>query len=419
VFYQPQKGSAMRVILSTLPREGSYKSWITPGTLEPRTVKYLPLGLLSLATNVTHLGHEIEILDPFSNGWSINDTAEQINQEHPDIVGFSAATRWSYSLFKLLKKVKAKWKIVGGPHATNHSDELIAWGADAVFVGQLADVEFRTWLSNPIRGIINCATRIEDIAFPDRTLVDYKDYFFKGKVLFESSKRMSMFSSVGCPNACRFCSVQSKRVQTKSSWSIVQEMQYLQMLGAQSVHLFDDNFNVNSEHVKAVLREIDKYGISVKWSMRGQVKCDLSLIPEMKCMGLERVHVGIESTDDKVLKWMRKSHRHKDTVAFCDAMNGNGIEVLAYFLIGTPVESERYLDELPKKIRDLGIKMPYFNMLFPEPDTQWGREAGLDPVWKKYFQNPVPDFEIPHPKGEFYKQNIMKTADDLTKEFMK
>jgi anaerobic magnesium-protoporphyrin IX monomethyl ester cyclase len=412
----------MKVLLTTLPREGEYDSWITPAVAEPREIRHLPLGILSLATNIW-CDHEVVVLDPFSEYWTIEDTLARIEQEKPDVVGFSAVTRRIYSLTQMLKRVQAKWKIVGGPHATYYSQQLIEQGANAVFVGPLADNDLYWWLKNPHQGIINCTTDINEISFPRRHLMDYKHYFYEGgKVIFEAKNRMQMFSSVGCPNNCHFCSVQSRKVHRKLPHNVAIEMWHIKHLGCESVHLMDDNFNTSRNHVSEILDLLEASGWDMEWSFRGQVKFDLSLVPRMKKLGLKRVHVGIEALDDEILKWHGKNHRVEDIEKFCQVMRENEIDMLAYFIIGSPLETDDYMKRLPERIKTLGITQPYVNALFPQPDTQYYFElvksgAYKSDIWADYMRNPAPNFRIPAPFGEEKKNRIMEYSSSIIKEF--
>lgn len=411
----------MKIVLLTLPHDGEYKSWITPAITEPKGLKNIPLGLISLATNAKE-NNDIVILDAFSEGWNINKTIEKINAQNPDVIGFSVVTRRIYSLYQLINRTTAKWKIAGGPHATYHAEELIEKGIDTVFVGPLADMEFYEWTKTPVRGIIRCNTNINKIKYPDRTLINFEDYFFKGKVFFEAARRTPMFTSVGCPMGCKFCSVQSKKMYHKKAEAVLKEMWYLKSLGVESVHFFDDNFNISNINVIKILDEMKKTGWKTEWSMRGQVKFDLSLVPRMKKFGLKRIHVGIESLDNDILKWFNKKHTINDIKNFCDTMRDNEIEILSYFIVGTPLETPEYLNTLPDKIRKLGIKHPYINILFPQPDTEYYDDLVSTGVykydiWKEYFKNPTPDFELPSPFENGKLENIMHTADSIIKEF--
>ena len=400
----------MKVVLCTLPSEGQYVSWIHPMLVEPAAVKYIPLGLLSLASNI--VGHEIKILDSFSEGWGIDETLDRIAGENPDVVGFSSETRRVYALYELLKQVKAPWKIAGGPHATNHAGQLLKRGADAVFVGPLADQELQRWLDNPVKGRIVCNTPLVDLNFPNRRLINYEKYFYDGKVLFEAKKRMVMFTSIGCPHGCKFCSVQSRKIQRKSPEKVIKEMFDLKGLGAESLHFLDDNFNVSSRYVQDILNEMDRWCWDMEWSMRGQVKFDLDLIPRMKEHGLKRFHVGIEALDDNLLHWLGKRQTVKDIEKVCKVMARNDVDVLAYFMIGVPGETEEYLNSLPEKIKDLGIRYPYFNILFPEPDTEYGRTVQM--YWDAYMENPFPNYSLPVDPPKM----SLEYAERIMKEFM-
>lgn len=413
----------MNILLTTLPREGEYDSWITPAVAEPAGVKHLPLGLLSLATNIRDY-HQVHIIDPFSEHWDLKYTIDWINNRGVDLVGISAVTRRTYALYEMLKRINVPWKVVGGPHCTYHAEDVMEYGADAAFIGQLADFDFLHWLTSPERGIFKCdKTDINELAYPERRLMDYQSYFYNGgKVLFSADKRMNMFSSVGCPNRCNFCSVQSKKTFRKSAYMVVQEMCYLKNLGAGSVHLMDDNFNTSANHVSDVCRQLELVGWETEWSIRGQIKFDLRLVPRMKSLGLKRIHVGVEAIDDNILKWMGKRHTVEDIKNFCKTMNENDVDVLAYFIVGTPLESDEYLKALPDKIRDLGIKHPYMNILYPQPDTDyyWGLlKDGTykEDVWKEYFKRPTPGYKIPSPFGDSKLLQKMEYAENIIKEF--
>lgn len=413
----------MKILLSTLPSEGQFTSWLTPSSLQPTEVKYLPLGLLSLASNISG-NHEVEIIDPSSKNWSIVATANYINEREPDVLGFTAVSRKAYALYELLRITKAKYKVVGGPHCTNYSGHIINHGADAVFIGGLADTEFSQWLEKPVRNIIvRCNTQINDIMVPNRRLIDYEDYFYSGKVLFESQKRMSLFSSVGCPNSCTFCTVQDKKIQFKYPITVASEMLYLRdTLGAGSVHIMDDNFNINRSHVAGVIAALEDYKWKTEFSIRGQIKCDLSLVPALKKVGLKRIHVGIEALDDNILRWCKKSHRVEDIEKFCKVMNENEVEILAYFIIGMPGETEKYRDYLADKIRALGIKHPYVNVLFPEANTFYYDSlvknfSYTTDLWAEYFKNPTPNYELPPPYGYLKRDSLLDKAESIIQEF--
>ena len=407
----------MKIVLSTLPTEGQFVNWTTSKDFikEPDVVKYMPLGLLSLASNIEQ---EVVILDPPSMGWDIEETIGKIGEQEPDVLGLSAVTRRAYALKRILGEVDVPYIAVGGPHATHYADTVLRQGANSVFIGQLADKEFSLIGSKP-EGKVYCSSDINDINFPDRTLVNFEDYFFDGKVLFEAEKRMPMFSSVGCPNHCRFCNVQSKKVQFKDPKIVADEMEALHGLGSGSVHVLDDNFNVRSSHLEGILSELERRNMQTEWSGRGQVRMDFGLVDRMKATGFRRIHAGLEALDDEILRYFNKPQKVEHIERFCAEMNRRDIDVLAYFITGSPVETPEYLRELPNRIRDLGITIPWFNILFPEPNTAYyegllGKEYSKD-HWAEFMENPTPDYEIPYPYAN--KEKALETNARLTEEF--
>ena len=269
---------AKKIVLTTLPKEGEFIDWTTPAFFNPTNVnKYMPLGILSLASNLPEK-YDVVILDPSSEGWTIEQTIGKIEQEQPDILGISAVTRRVYALNQILEKTSAPYKTVGGPHATYYANQLLAKGANSVFIGPLADLEFNQAVEDLPEGIINCSTQINDIKFPQRNFLNVNEYFPKESILFKAENRLPMFSSIGCANKCSFCNVQSKKLQFKTPLKVVEEMQYLHhSCGCKSVHVLDDNFNVSYRHVEGILDEMEKQNFSIEWSGRGQIKTKLGL----------------------------------------------------------------------------------------------------------------------------------------------
>ena len=417
-----------KIVLSTLSTEGQFVNWTTQKHFTPKTVKYMPLGILSLASNIPD-GHEIVILDPASEGWGIEETIQKIEAEKPDILGLSALTRRVYALNEILKKTSASYKVVGGPHATYYADEILQKGADAVFVGQLADKEFAEAVETKPLGIINCKTDINEINFPRRHFLDIESYFVRGEdaTVFESNKRLPIFSSVGCPRKCNYCNVQLRdKTRYKNPKTILDEMEYLYSIDARSVHFFDDNFNSNSKNLKETLDEMEKRNFYVEWSGRGQVIMDLSLVERMVGNGFKRIHSGIEALDDKLLKFWEKGQTVRQVEEFCKVMNKNNVEILGFFILGSPYphETEEYRRILPQKIRDLGINYPYFSILFPEPDTGYYRSLLRDGIykedhWAKFMKNPIRDFEIPYPYSEQKRKEVIDYTNRIIEDFKK
>ena len=412
----------MKIVLTTMPAEGEYHDWTTHKYFVVDKInRYMPLGILSLATNLS-TGHEVTVLDPSSYGWSIAKTIQEIEALKPDVLGLSVVNKRCYAMTKILEKTSCEYKCVGGPHATFHSDEILEQGANAVFQGPLADKEFAEAVITRPKGKIKCNTDINAIKFPSREFLNVEDYFPQTSVLFKANKRLPMFSSVGCLNRCTFCSVQSKTMYLKGPVEVVKEMKYLQSLDCQSIHILDDNFNLNQKHLNQILDEMERQEFVGEWSARGQTRMDLSVIPRMARLGFKRVHVGIEALDQGILDFFNKPERISDIEKFCKAMTDSGVDIIGYFILGAPVETEEYRKALAEKIRSLGIIHPLFNQLFPEPDTVYYRFLLRDgfykeDLWAEYFKHPIPDYTPPYPYGDTRQKEMLDFANSITEEF--
>jgi len=411
----------MKILLSTLPNEGQYISWLTNPTFRVEVNKYMPLGILSLATNLPQ-EHDIKVIDPASEDWSIDKTISIIENEEPDILGISAVTRRVYALKEILSRINVPYITVGGPHATHYSEQILEYGADAVFVGPLADNEFRYNLNKKARGIIYCKTGINEIKFPNREFLEVNKYFPKAHKLFVADNRLPMFSSIGCPNKCLFCNVQTKKIQLKNSNIILDEMEYLKSLNCNSVHMLDDNFNVSKKHLNSIIKEFKERDFNIEWSGRGQVKMDLSMLSKLKEVGFKRMHVGIEALDDNILKYFNKNQTVNDIENFCREMTNLDLDIIGYFIFGSPVETKEYRKNVIKKIRDLNINKVLCHVLFPQPNTGYyfellNKGTFKEDYWKKYMEGPTPNYELPYPFGEEYKNEIWNFMEDLKKEF--
>ena len=201
-------------------------------------------------------------------------------------------TLQAYPMTQILKKTTMPYKAVGGPHATHYAETILRQGADAVFVGSLADREFAQAVTTRPKGSPR-TTRVDDVKFPDRTLVDL-DFYYPPANFFKAPKRVVMFSSIGCPYRCVFCDVQTKKVQRKTAAKIVDEMIYLRDVGAGSVHILDDCFNVTDRFVRDILAEMDRRKFRHEWSARGKPVMAPETARMLKEREFRRIHVGME-----------------------------------------------------------------------------------------------------------------------------
>ena len=119
---------------------------------------------------------------------------------------------------------------------------------------------------------------------------------------------------------------------------------------------------------------------------------------------------------------MNKKIEVETTREFCNLCDEYGMEIVAYFVLGAPMETREYRDELPHMIQDLKIKYPFFNILYPSANTKYYQELMADGIykrdyWQEFAEKPVPNFEIPLPRTKELQDELEETAEKCIKIF--
>lgn len=417
----------MKVMLAVMPFEGEVRDRVTAKFYKNRVVKYMPLGVLSVAA-CCRGKHEVRVLDAASLGLDIDETVARIEEYAPDVLGLSVVTYRAWAMVEILRRTSAPIKAVGGPHATRNAANILRQGAHAVFVGD-AEYTFPKWLDAgcPAGTFTSEPVPLDALPFPARDMVPLGDYYIEEdeNLLFNVGKlRLPMYSSKGCPFSCVYCDVQQKTFNFKSGERCAEEFEELISMGTTSVHILDDAFNVRKDRVESLCDALIKRGVRVDWSARGTVEIRESVVAKLAEAGCKRLHVGIEHLDDDVLAWFKKSSRYKHIKTFADLCRKHGITILGYFIMGAPVETEEYRRTLPQRIVDLGIKLPYFNVLTPLAETPYYdslRASGQIPgdPWAEFAANPTPDFTIPYVRSEEEEAGLHQLVDGYVRFFQR
>lgn len=385
-----------------MPYEGEVMDRVTARFYKNSAVKYMPLGILSIAACLPE--YEIKILDAASLGMSLDETIAEIEAFAPDVLGLSVVTYRAWAMTEILRRTSAPIKVVGGPHATHNHAAIMRQGAHAVFVDD-AEITFPEWLRNgcPSGVFRGGQVNMDTTPLPARHLCDLNDYRIDQNedLLFNvGSFRLPMFSSRGCPYKCIYCDVQQKTFNFKSPNRCVEEMLQLIDLGATSIHVLDDAFNVDRPRIRELCAAMISSGIKIDWSARGTVEVREDVVAALAEAGCKRLHIGIESLDDGVLAYFKKSCRLQHIEKFCEHCRKYGIDILGYFIIGAPGETDEYRRTLPDRIKSLGIRLPYFNLLTPLAETPYYRDLLASgrferDHWAEFSEQPVRDFIIP------------------------
>lgn len=354
-------------------------------------VKHMPLSLLYASAAVIKAGYEVRILDTrIDTDW--RRTLARLLTEAPTLcVGISVMSGRpitnAIAIGRAVKALDAELPVVwGGPHATFYPEGILAdeWSCDYVLSGYasksfhaLADclrrrtpVDLVPGLSWREDGAIRRGTAedksFENIPWRDIPYHLIGDHSVYGQV---DQDRMifSMYSALGCPYQCSFCSSPAQYAPIKGrKWipleakDVVDHVQYVaETYGANYIYFIDDDSFPKLDHVRAVVEGIRERGLPVKLGFRGarinEIKrMDDAFLSMLVAAGTDIMHIGAESGSDRILKLIRKDCTAQDIVEINRKLARHPEITAAYnFLMGVPTET---LEEL-KQTRDLMLRL--------------------------------------------------------------
>ncbi len=382
-----------------------------------------PLGLLYLASYVQkYTDHRIEVLDTIVEELDYSGIENRIKEINPDLVGIQAMSFTLIDAFlcaRIVKRIDKHIPVVfGGPHPTIFPQETINLKeVDYVVIGE-GEVAFKELLENinnpeelrKVKGlvykengrIIDTGPRefmenLDAIPFPARELTPYKEYY---SLLAKRTPVTTMITSRGCPYKCLFCDRPQlgKRFRARSAENVVDEMEECLRLGIKEILIYDDTFTVDRERVLSICSEILKRRLKIGWDIRTRVdNVDEEMLEKLREAGCERIHYGVETSSQRILDILRKGITLEQVKDAFRLTKEAGISTLAYFMFGSPGETEEEIRDSIRLAKELKPDFVHFSITTPFPATDLYRKGLKEGVlkkdyWREFSHNPEKDF---------------------------
>lgn len=356
-----------------------------PGSMERGTLRS---GMGYLAEALRQGGVEYDVID-MDLGYEESNLIKKINDFRPDLVGVSMMTyryAHTYRLLQSIKKTVDVSIVVGGPHICALEDKVLR-ECDAVDYGitgegeeglvelcrgkELEKIDGLTYrkkgdiVKNQMRSTIS---DLEGLAFPMYHKFELNKY---------PGRTISIVSSRGCPYRCIFCTISSsmgKKIRTRSSENVVDELEYWYGRGQRRFGIVDDNFTFFADRVYSICDEIEKRQLNgMKLFCGNGVRADRidkELLKRMKDVGFCSLGIGVEGGNDRILENIKKGETMATIErAIRDACD-LGYEVTLHFVIGTPGETMKDVEDTFAVARKYPVRNAYFNNLLPYPGTE-------------------------------------------------
>ena len=254
-----------------------------------------------------------------------------------------------YSIVKSLKKKFPNSKhIAGGTHIDMLSDECEKI-FDTIIVGP-GENSFNLALKSNSSKITESYSNVPfaETVYPDRSLLPYTSVFSKEmfKQYGQYNATMVYFSR-GCFYNCAYCVYNvPNNLQSKSPKKIEEEISYLKDKFKIEAILLKDEIALNPNK-KIFYPQMEAIGKSnILW--RGQTTSvgTLDQLKMAKDTGCLELSVGIETVDDKVMKFINKTWQSQKRIAqFIENAKKVGIKIKICLIFGLPGEPKDIVEK--------------------------------------------------------------------------
>lgn len=420
--------SPENMILASAPEEAAY--FIHKKLIGP------PLGLLTVAAAVKD--HDVTVFDMKGEYDLHADTpalpqlmVQLLEQHKPDVVGVTAITSefdYTMEIFGLVKQYNPEiTTIAGGLHSTlmphDFHDpvvDVVCPGHSAFVFKQVVDALERKEAINRIAGIIdNTGNKFvstgpgpttynaadEHFLMPDRSHLErWRQTYVVGK---SPGPTTYMFTSLGCPYSCTFCSIWPGHQGDYFQRTIDSLIEELKLIDYDIVRFADANTVVHVPFMHQLFDRIKAEGIHKEYIM--DIRADTAvdhpdLIEKMARAGLKVVITGFESFRDAELKAYNKKSEAVKIHQAIDIFHANGVMLRGNYVV--PAEyNEDDFEALAAYAHSHKVTYAGFTILTPMPGTVFYRQVKdqiTDHDYKKYnFFNSVMKTTLPLDK--FYE----------------
>jgi radical SAM superfamily enzyme YgiQ (UPF0313 family) len=191
---------------------------------------------------------------------------------------------------------------------------------------------------------------------------------------------------------------------------VIDEMEQISGLGITEVEIYDDTFIWSQERLTRICQGIIERGINLKWAVRDRVSnISEESLRLMRKAGCKRIHLGIESGNQRILKNIRKKITLDQARKSVYLAKKAGLKVLTYYMLGLPGETMKEALETIDFAISLDSDYAEFNIAIPYPGTEMyqnGLSTHIIPrdFWLEHARNPRPDFVLPY----VYEETLTK-----------
>lgn len=392
---------------------------VNPACLDPRVTDgdalLVPMGLFYIAALLNENRIPTQVVNLAVEENPLDHLRSRVIAERPRIVGFSVLNANRFSAMegaKVVKDVDPEILVVfGGPCATFLCDHLFSLCPELDYVvkgeGEITFLELAEHLQRDgkhpaamVQGLAHRGGLGKIVHTPERRPIEDLDSLpIPGR--YFDFQHVSL--SRGCPGHCTFCGSPrfwpGARVRFHSPEWFVAQLSLLEKRGINHFFVSDDTFTMDKTRVIKVCRIIIEQELPITWVAISRVDfIDSEILLWMRRAGCTQISFGVESGSADIRKRLGKPMDRERIVKAFALTVSYGIMPRAYFIYGSPGETDKTIRESLDLIMEIRPLSAIFYLLVLFPGTHLyqrlvdqGRLS--DQLWSRKIED-LPWFEM-------------------------
>lgn len=408
-----------------------------------------PLGIAMLASYLRERGFSVGILDAEAEGLSAEQAAEEAVRRDPLLVGLTTFTTKMTAAGDILRGIKARAPgirtALGGHHASAVPERSLREEAlDFVVQGEgyvptealLTALKSGRALSG--RGLPGVwrwdgdaivrsspaplSRDIDAFPLPAWDLLPmgrYKAHHWQTWGIGEPSRFSLVFTSLGCPYHCDFCSVNvvygRRGARYRSPARVIEDLSVLvERYDVKHVEIIDDIFTLNRERVERICDLLieRKWDLNF-WCFSRTNTADPRFLDKMRRAGIRWVALGIEAGNELILDSVFKKQNLGQIKKAVATIRDAGLHVIGNYIFGLADDDHRTMQDTLDLAVELNTEWANFFISMGYPGTRLYEEAlargWVPPRWEQYgFFAPN---AMPTPTKRLTSEEILRFRD--------
>jgi len=344
---------------------------------------------------------EIGLIDAFAEKLTEEQTIARIADFNPDILAFSCLTTQISDAAQLtedLRKGGSKaLSVVGGPHVSRNAEDTLrefpcfdhtisgegeetmlellraardgssAAGIKGLY--SLADGEILTGGPRPY------IENLDALEFPDWTPFKFDAYCASFRLKSLGIRELCVSINRGCPFNCIFCSkIMGNKIRKRSIPRVIEEIEKdIRDFGAKQILFTDETFSIDRDTVMELCETMIRKNIHKQISWVADTRPDMvddELIALMKKSNCYCLSFGADSTDDSVLRYLKKNARAANIYTAIKMCAKHGLRTQAAYILGLPADTEQSIKNNIRGALKVNSDFATFSILVPYPGTK-------------------------------------------------